>query len=99
MKSPADTAALLPAETEGPSNNLKNLAELPVIFYAVCLYLTVFGQVDAIHVYCAWAFVLLRVLHSAIHCSYNKVMHRFLAYLLSSLALWVMVVRVFLASI
>lgn len=98
MKSPADTAALLPSATEGPSNNLKNLFELPVVFYAVCLYLTVFGQVDAIHVYSAWAFVLLRALHSVIHCSYNRVMHRFLAYLLSSLALWVMVVRVFIAS-
>ena len=99
LKSPSDATALLPAESEGPSNNLKNIFELPVLFYVVCLYLTVFGQVDAIHVYCAWAFVVLRALHSLIHCSYNKVLHRFIAYLLSSLALWVMVVRVFIASI
>ena len=99
LKSPADTAALLPAGTEAPANNLKNLGELPIVFYAACLYLTVFGQVDAIHVYCAWIFVAFRVLHSLIHCTYNRVMHRFLAYLLSSLALWVMVVRLFLAGI
>jgi len=34
----------------------------------------------------------LRAVHSFIHCSYNNVMHRFLAYLASSLALWIMVV-------
>ena len=36
----------------------------------------------------AWAFVGLRVLHSWIHCTYNKVMHRFQAYLAGGVALW-----------
>jgi len=39
----------------------------------------------------AWAFVAARVAHSWIHCTYNKVMHRFRAYALSVfalLALW-----------
>ena len=99
MKTPSDTQALIAAEASGPANNLKNMSELPVIFYAVALYLTVFGQVDQLHVTCAWVFVGFRVLHSVIHCSYNRVMHRFLAYLVSSLALWVMVVRAFLGAI
>ena len=99
MKSPADTQALIPGDASAPANNLRNMTELPVIFYAVSLYLTVFGQVDSLHVTCAWVFVGFRVLHSLIHCSYNRVMHRFLAYLVSSIALWVMVVRAFLAAI
>jgi hypothetical protein len=36
----------------------------------------------------AWGFVGLRVLHSAIHCSYNRVWHRFYAYLAGGLVLW-----------
>ena len=98
MKTPAMVQALLPDEVSRASHNLKNLFEMPVLFYAICLALTVFGQVDSVHVYCAWAFLLFRILHSAIACSYNAVMHRFITYLIASLALWVMVVRALLAA-
>ncbi len=99
LKAPVQVQALIPPEHSSGSNNFKNLLEVPVIFYAVSLYLTVFGQVDELHVACAWAFLVLRVVHSLIHCSYNRVMHRFLAYLLSSIAVWVMVVRALLAAL
>lgn len=93
MKSPQDVAGLIPPENSSASNNFKNLFELPVLFYAVCLYLMVVEQADQIHLYCAWAFVGLRWVHSLIHCTYNRVLHRFVVYLLSALALWVMVLR------
>ena len=92
MRTPSDVARLLPDEVSGSGNNFKNLFEIPVLFYVVCLYLTVFGQVTSLMVTCAWVFVGLRAVHSLIHCSYNNVMHRFIAYLASSLALWIMVV-------
>lgn len=99
MKTPEMTAQVIPADVGAASNNLKNLFELPVLFYAVCLYLMSVGQVDSLHVNCAWVFLGFRALHSLIHCSYNTVMHRFIAYLLSSIALWVMVVRAMLAAL
>ena len=99
LKTPADSQALISGQAAAVSNNFKNLLEMPVLFYAVCFYLTLFGQVDSLHVTCAWLFVAGRVLHSLIHCSYNRVMHRFIVYLLSSLAAWVMVVRAFLVAI
>jgi len=36
----------------------------------------------------AWLFVGLRVAHSAIQCSYNRVMHRFFAHILGAFVLW-----------
>jgi len=99
LVTPADTQRLISAEASSAANNFKNLFEMPVIFYAVSLYLTVFGLVDSLHVTCAWIFVGLRVVHSAIHCSYNRVMHRFAVYLLASLAVWVMVVRGLIAAL
>ena len=99
MKSPEDVNRLIPADIGASGNNLKNLFELPVLFYAICLYLTVVLQVDDIHIYCAWIFLVFRVIHSAIHCSYNNVMHRFAAYIVASLALWVMVVRALIAAL
>jgi hypothetical protein len=99
FKTPADVQALIPGDESAASNNFKNLFELPVIFYALCLYLMLTAQVDGFYVNCAWAFLVLRALHSLIHCSYNRVAHRFAVYILSSVVLWVIVVRAFLAAI
>lgn len=99
FKTPADLQALIPGDESAPGNNLKNLFELPVIFYAVCLYLTVTAQVDGFYVNCAWAFLVLRALHSLIHCSYNRVAHRFAIYMLSAITLWAMVVRALLTAL
>ncbi len=97
LTTPQRAAALIPEPVSYPAYNLKNLFELPVVFYAVCIYLYVTQQVDAAHVYSAWVFVAGRVVHSAIHCTSNVVMLRFSAYLVSAVALWYMVVRAALA--
>ena len=98
MKTPADVQRLIPDQVASPGHNLKNLFELPVVFYALCLYLMGASQVDDVHVYCAWTFLAFRILHSIIHCGYNRVVHRFAAYLIASVALWVMVVRALMAA-
>lgn len=77
-----------------PSDNFENLFELPVLFYVAALLIFVTGLTDGPYILGAWAFVALRALHSLIHCTYNKIMHRFYAYLASSLVLWVMWIRV-----
>lgn len=84
---------LQPPGVANPSDNLKNLFELPVIFYALVLYLDSQGQVDAAHLVCAWVFAVFRVLHSLVHCTINHVPIRFLLYLVAATALWVMVLR------
>ncbi len=74
----------------GPSDNFSNQFEMPVLFYlAIVVALTIMIQ-DPLLNSLALAFVLLRVVHSMVQITYNKVMHRFIAYALSSLALWSM---------
>ena len=90
---PEKGAALLPEQVNWPAYNLKNLFELPVLFYALCLYLYVSQSVDPVFVCSGWAFVGLRAAHSLVHCTVNIVKLRFAAYLLSSLVLWFMAVR------
>jgi hypothetical protein len=70
------------------ADNFRNLFEMPVLFYMLCLALTAAGLVNAFFVAGAWAFVALRAAHSFIHCSYNRVMHRFIVYALSSVLLF-----------
>lgn len=96
---PERTTELLPDDVNNPANNFKNLFEVPVLFYVVCFALFLAQQVDSFYVYSAWTFVALRAVHSVIQCSYNNVNHRFAVYALSSLLLWVMAGRFFLALI
>jgi hypothetical protein len=70
------------------ADNFRNLFELPVLFYAALGAACAFGVTDRVVVALAWLFVALRVAHSAIQCSYNRVMHRFTVYLASGIALW-----------
>jgi len=90
---PDKAVDLLPEDVSYPSNNFKNLFELPVIFYALCLYLYVTGTAESPDVFAAWLFLLFRVIHSAIHCTVNIVMARFLVYCAAALALWFMLAR------
>lgn len=78
----------------GPADNFRNLFELPVLFYFALAVCAITGLHDTATLALAWAFVAARVLHSAIQCSYNKVMHRFRAYLLGAAILLVLWVRV-----
>jgi len=90
---PAKLAAISPPDVAAPSDNLKNLFELPVLFYALCLLLYVTESVDVQHIWAAWIFVVFRYLHSIMHCTRNIVLARFGLYLISSLALWFMMLR------
>ena len=90
---PDKSVDLLPEEISYPSNNYKNLFELPALFYALCLYLYVTGTAQSLDILAAWLFLLFRIIHSAIHCTVNIVMARFLAYSAAALALWFMLGR------
>jgi len=96
---PGRLAEISPAEISNPSDNLKNLFEIPVLFYALALYLYVTQQVDALYVVAAWIFVVFRMLHSAVHCTVNIVMLRFWLYFASTAAVWFMLFRAALAPL
>jgi hypothetical protein len=96
---PLELARLSPTQVSNPSDNLKNLFELPTVFYAVVLYMYATNQVDAAYVGAAWGFFLFRALHSAVHCTFNFIPLRFALYVMSAGALWFMVLRAALAAI
>ena len=74
----------------GAADNFRNLFEMPVLFYALCLALAVSGLGTPGFVAGAWVYVVLRALHSFIHVGYNRVMHRFTVYALSSVWLFLL---------
>jgi len=72
------------------ADNFRNLFELPVLFYLAIVVAALAGLATPGVLAIAWLFVVLRVAHSWIQCTYNKVMHRFYAYVAGGMALWVL---------
>ena len=70
------------------ADNFRNLFEVPVLFYLLCVALVLNGGSTPRFVAAAWAYVGLRALHSLIHVTYNRVVHRFLVYVASTLLLF-----------
>ena len=95
---PSELARLTPSRVSTPSDNLKNLFEMPTVFYAVVLYIYVTNKVDAVYVAAAWTFFLFRALHSVVHCTFNFIPLRFVLYVISAMAVWFMVVRAAIAA-
>ena len=90
---PSELARLSPPAVANPSDNLKNLFEMPTIFYALVLFLHVTGSVDSVYLAAAWVFVGFRALHSLVHCTFNLILLRFALYAISTLAVWFIAVR------
>lgn len=78
----ASTSVLMAAKLHNvqAADNFRNLFETPVLFYA--LVATAIGAHYAPEwlILGAWAYVVLRAVHSFIHCTYNRVMQRFAAF-------------------
>lgn len=72
------------------ADNFRNLFEVPVLFYVLCVSLAVTQSVTPPYLWGAWVYVALRSAHSYIHLTYNRVMHRFVAYALSTLLVFFM---------
>jgi hypothetical protein len=70
------------------ADNFRNLFEVPVLFYVLCIALVLDGGSTPGFVTAAWAYVALRSLHSLIHVTYNRVVHRFVVYVASTLLLF-----------
>ena len=74
-------------------NHLRNLMEIPPLFYIVALAIMFTGKTDPIFLILAWSYVAFWVGHGLVHLTINKVPVRFFFFILSNLALLVMWVR------
>ncbi|HEX2656932.1 MAG TPA: MAPEG family protein [Polyangia bacterium] len=89
----AGEAPEVPENLRIPNRNLMNLLEMPVLFYVVCTAFYVTGRGGEGMVTLAWTYVGLRLVHSLIHLTYNRVGHRFLAFAASNVVLLIMWAR------
>ena len=78
---------VLPPEVQWKAHNYNHLHEAPTVFYAVAIVLAIIGQGGGLNATLGWAYVTLRILHSLVQATVNRVMVRFLLFALSSLVL------------
>ena len=83
----ADLKAAIPPKAQWPADNYNHLMEQPTLFYAVALVLALVGGGGGINLALAWGYVGLRVLHSIVQATVNRVIVRFAIFMLASLCL------------
>ncbi len=72
------------------TDNFRNLFEVPVLFYVLCVLALTLQLVSPFLIYGSWIFVALRATHSVVHITYNRVIHRFALYTASTVVLFAM---------
>lgn len=77
----------LPTQVRAVADNYNHLHEQPTVFYALVFYSALAGTGTGVALTLAWTYVGLRVLHSLIQNTINKVLFRFVVFALSSLTL------------
>ena len=79
--------AILPPQVQWKAHNYNHLHESPTVFYAVALALAVMHHGDGVTTQIAWVYVALRVAHSLVQATVNKIMLRFALFAMSTFAL------------
>ena len=87
-----DELAKLPLRVQWKADNYNHLMEQPTVFYAVAIVLAIAGQGGGINFWLAWAYVVLRIVHSIFQATVNIVPVRFLIYVAGNIPLiWLIV--------
>lgn len=86
----SELGAMLPAQIQSKADNYNHLLEQPTAFYATALASAMIGMGDGLNLYLAWAYVVIRIAHSLVQATINKVPIRFALFLLSTTCLLVM---------
>ncbi len=89
----ASLRAKLPDSISWKADNYNHLHEAPTLFYAVAIVLAIIGQGDGFNTLLAWSYVGLRVAHSIVQVTINRVIVRFALFALSSLALMALILH------
>ena len=77
----------LPEKFRYITDNYNHIFEQPTLFYAVLIYIQLADTASQTNVSLAWAYVSLRVIHSAIQLTSNNVSWRAASFATSSLIL------------
>ena len=82
-----DLDGVLPEKTQWIAHNYNHLHEAPTIFYAVIVFLQLSGGSTDLTRGLAWAYVVLRIVHSLWQSTVNRIPVRFAIFSVATLCL------------
>lgn len=83
----SDADRSLPPAAQWKAHNYNHLFEQPTIFYAICGVIALAGAGEGVAVWLAWGYVVLRIAHSLVQATVNRVRPRFILFIASSACL------------
>jgi hypothetical protein len=83
----ANLEGVVPDRVNWKSHNYTHLMEQPTLFYATVIVLGVIGAGEGVNLALAWAYVVLRIAHSIVQATWNRVSVRFTLFCLATTAL------------
>jgi hypothetical protein len=89
----ANLEGVLPDRVNWKSHNYTHLMEQPTIFYATVIILGVIGAGEGINLTLAWAYVGLRIAHSLVQATWNRVSVRFTIFCLATACLLLLAIN------
>ena len=89
----ANLEGLIPDRVNWKAHNYAHLMEQPTIFYATVVILGVVGAGEGLNLQLAWAYVGLRIAHSIVQATWNRVAVRFTLFALATTALLVLAIN------
>lgn len=91
-----DLQSMLPPGSDWPAHNYVHLMEQPTVYYAACVILAIGGPTGYDYTL-AWAYLVLRVIHSVYQAKINVVKIRAAIFVLSSVVMLILSLRALLS--
>jgi hypothetical protein len=90
---------VIPDRVNWKSHNYTHLMEQPTLFYATVLVLGVVGAGDGLNLQLAWGYVIVRIAHSIVQATWNRVTVRLALFALATVALLILAINALRATL
>jgi len=90
---------VIPDQVNWKSHNYTHLMEQPTLFYATVVILGVIGAGDGLNLQLAWAYVIIRIAHSIVQATWNRVTVRLAVFALSTVPLLILAINALRATL
>ncbi len=92
-RAPSLSDQVLPTEAQRVARNYNHLHEQPTVFYALAVVIAYFGHGHGVNTAIAWVYVGLRIIHSLVQATSDRIILRLPLFFAASLCLMSMTVH------
>jgi hypothetical protein len=90
---------VIPDRVNWKAHNYVHLMEQPTLFYVTVVVLGVIGAGDGLNLQLAWVYVIVRIVHSIVQATWNRVAVRFAVFSISTAALLILAINAVRATL